>query len=121
MVYQGRCAAGHTELVPAYVIIDLDVHEAESYRQSGYSDAVRALVDEHGGRYLAAGGTHVVLEGDWHPTRLGIIEFPTMEALRAFTDSDAYRPWRELRQTMVHSTVVAVDGVADDLTQAGRS
>ena len=94
----------------AFLIIDLDVRESEAYRASGYGEAVRKLVADHGGRYLAAGGAHVVLEGDWEPTRLGIIEFPSMEALRAFSDSEAYRPWKELRQTLVHSTVVAVEG-----------
>ena len=95
----------------AYLIIDLDVHEAEEYRASGYGQAVSALVERHGGRYLAAGGPHTVLEGDWEPTRLGIIEFPSMEALRAFSDSEAYEPWKSIRQRLVHSTVVTLEGV----------
>lgn len=100
--------------MPAYLIIDLEVHDPSAYRDSGYGAAVSGLIAARGGRYLAAGGTHVVLEGDWRPNRLGIVEFPTMQALRDFTDSEEYRPWRELRQTMVDSTVVAVEGVDAD-------
>lgn len=94
----------------AYLIIDLDVLDSEAYRDSGYGEAVRSIVAEYGGRYLSAGGEHVVIEGDWRPTRLGIIEFPSMTALMGFSDSEAYQPWKELRQKLVRSNVVAVRG-----------
>ncbi len=95
----------------AYLIIDLDVHEAEEYRASGYGDAVADLVAQHGGRYLAAGGTHEVLEGDWEPTRLGLIEFPSMADLMAFRQSPDYQPWLQVRHQNANSSIVALEGV----------
>ena len=40
-----------------------------------------------------------------------IIEFPSMERLRAWYDSEAYAPWREVRKGLADSRLVAVDGL----------
>ena len=37
----------------------------------------------YGGRYLARGGSVETLEGSWLPSRLVILEFPTVELGRA--------------------------------------
>ena len=36
--------------------------------------------------------------GDWKPKYLTILEFPSKQRLLEWYDSDAYRPWRELRE-----------------------
>lgn len=95
----------------AYLLADVAPHDMDAYRASGYLEAVVRLAADYGGRYLARGGDMQLLEGDWEPRRMVIIEFPSMADLRAWYDSDAYAPWREVRQGLADSRLVAVDGL----------
>ena len=51
-----------------------------------------------------------MLEGDWSPLRLVVIEFPDMDAARAWHESDAYAPLIELRQSASATNIVLVEG-----------
>ncbi len=55
-------------------------------------------------------GTNV-LEGDWTPTRLVVLEFPDMASLRAWYDSPEYAPLKVLRQAAAESRLIAVEGL----------
>jgi uncharacterized protein (DUF1330 family) len=95
--------------MPAYVIAAVtdawDQEKLLRYRE-GNTDVVAA----HGGRFVARGGEQELLEGDWDPKRLVIIEFPDMDAARAWYHSDGYAPLRELRRSASTTSIVAVDG-----------
>jgi len=54
--------------MPAYVIVETDISDPERYEQ--YKAASPGAIAAGGGRFLVRGGEHVVLEGDWEPTRL---------------------------------------------------
>jgi uncharacterized protein (DUF1330 family) len=75
-----------------------------------YRERNTGVVAEHGGRFVARGGTQEVLEGEWNPLRLVIIEFPDMEAARGWYESDAYATLRELRQGASTTDIVVVEG-----------
>jgi uncharacterized protein (DUF1330 family) len=96
--------------VPAYVIANVDVRDPEAYEE--YRDLVPATIAEHGGRYLARGGETEVVEGDWEPKRLVIVEFPSLEAARGWVDSETYGPVRAIRHRTADTQLVIVDGVA---------
>ena len=96
--------------MPAYLFADVEVTDAAGYEQ--YRQRVSATIEAFGGRYLVRGGAMEVLEGDWTPKRLVILEFPDMARLRAWYHSPEYRPLVELRQRTATSTLVAVEGVA---------
>lgn len=97
--------------MPAYCIVDV-----RSVRHAGkleeYKGRVAETIEAHGGRYLAAGGQAEVVEGDWEPTFPVLIEFPSLEALRLWYDSGAYRPLKALRQEAADCDMVFVDGLA---------
>jgi len=97
--------------MPAYLIAVVEVHDAERYRE--YIERVPALIEKHGGRYLVRGGRMEVLEGDWSPPRIAIIEFPSRDAAHAFFADPDYEPYRRLRQAVTTSDLVLVDGVTD--------
>ena len=96
--------------MPAYLFANVAVTDAMGYDQ--YRQRVSATMEAFGGRYLVRGGATEVLEGDWTPKRLVILEFPDMTQLKAWYHSPAYRPLIELRQRTATSTLVAVEGVA---------
>ena len=64
-----------------------------------YAANVHRLVERHGGRYLARSGNVTTLEGaDKDATLIGILEFPSEQALRAFVSDPEYAPYGKARQ-----------------------
>ena len=74
----------------AYFIVDVDVKNPQAYET--YKQGAAASIAQYGGRYLVRGGKHEVLEGDWQPTRLVVLEFPTVAAARRWYASAASLP-----------------------------
>ena len=96
--------------MPAYLVANVEVTDPAGYEQ--YKQRVTATIEAFGGRYLVRGGATEVLEGDWMPKRLVILEFADMARLKAWYQSPEYKPLIELRQKTTTSTLVAVEGVA---------
>jgi uncharacterized protein (DUF1330 family) len=95
--------------MPAYVIIETDVSGPERYEQ--YKAASPGAVAAGGGRFLVRGGELVVLEGDWQPPRLVILEFEDLAAAKRWYESEAYQEAKKLREGAAHLRMVAVQGV----------
>jgi uncharacterized protein (DUF1330 family) len=95
--------------MPAYVVVDIDVPDPAQL--AAYREAAPAAVEAAGGRYIARGGALTVLEGDWDPDRVTIVEFPDVEAAKAFYDSELYRAARELRKDAPPFKMVVVEGL----------
>lgn len=93
--------------VPALLIADVDVKDAAAY--AAYRTANPAIVEKFGGRYLCVGGDVNVMEGDWHPRRTIIIEFPDMAAVKAFYESAEYTELRKIRWKSADSRIVAFE------------
>lgn len=92
----------------AYVIADVDVHDAAQYDE--YRKQVKATIDQYGGRFLVRGGAHEILEGEGVVHRAVVLEFPSMEALRRWYRSPEYAPLIALRQKASKGFLFAVDG-----------
>ncbi len=81
----------------------------------GYLGPVAALVAKHGGKYIARTGSHERLEGEGGDAALRvIIEWPTMEAGRAFMNDPDYAPHLKARTDGSISHHVLIEG-KDDL------
>jgi uncharacterized protein (DUF1330 family) len=96
-------------LMPAYVIAETNVHDQEQYAR--YKAAAPDTIAVYGGRYVARGGELNVLEGDWSPTRLVILEFDDLEAARRWYRSPEYQAVKRLRDGAATMRLVAVEGV----------
>lgn len=94
--------------MPAYVIVETDITDPERYAR--YMAATPAAIEAAGGRFLARGGEIAVLEGDWQPSRLVVIEFEDLAAAKRFYESEAYRAAKELRVGAARMRMVAVQG-----------
>jgi uncharacterized protein (DUF1330 family) len=92
----------------AYVVIDLDIADAEGFQQ--YVDGVTPLIEKSGARNLIIDAEPLVLEGGWSPRTLVIHEFESKQAVEEFWNSPEYEPFKQLRRR--YSTVQVVVGEA---------
>jgi len=78
-----------------------------------YGAATKALIERHGGRYLAQGGDATLLEGDVPlPAALVVIEFPDMNSAMAWHDDPDYQPLKALRQANAEVELSLVEGLS---------
>ena len=93
----------------AYVIVETDITDPERYAQ--YQAASPGAVAAGGGRFVVRGGELAVLEGDWRPSRLVVLEFEDLAAAKRCFASEVYQEARKLREGAAHLRMVAVQGV----------
>lgn len=93
----------------AYAIVNNEIKDEATY--SEFREKVAAVVEAAGGRYLVRGGANEVIEGDWVPDRLVVIEFADAAAARAFFDSADFAALKEIRARSADANVVIVEGV----------
>lgn len=80
-----------------------------------YLPTANKVIARHGGRYLARTQTHEVLEGENREVGLRIvIEWPSMDAARAFESDPEYAPHLEARLAHSRSHHALIAG-KDDL------
>jgi uncharacterized protein (DUF1330 family) len=96
--------------VPAYIVVETDIHDPEQYEL--YKQASPGAVAAGQGRFIARGGELSVLEGDWRPKRLVLLEFPDLDAAKRFYTSPEYQEAKRLREGAADLNMVAVEGVA---------
>jgi uncharacterized protein (DUF1330 family) len=94
--------------MPAYLIVETDITDPVQYEQ--YKTAAAAAVGAAGGRYIVRGGELAVVEGDWNPARLVVLEFESLEAVKRFYDSPDYQAAIQLREGAATMKMVAVEG-----------
>jgi len=95
--------------MPAYVLANVTVKEPVRYEE--YRRLVTPTLVRYGGRFIVRGGAVDVLEGDWRPGRLVIIEFPSADQARAWYNSPEYSEARLIRQATSEGTLLIVEGV----------
>lgn len=95
--------------MPAYVIAHIDVKDPVRYED--YKKMSPVSIEQFGGRFLARAGHTERLEGTWEPKRLVLLEFPSVEAARAWWASDEYAPAKALRQATSSGDMVVIAGV----------
>jgi uncharacterized protein (DUF1330 family) len=94
----------------AYLIANIQVKDPAKFAE--YRDKVAPLIAAFGGRYLVRGGAVTPVEGNPGLQRVVVLEFASMEALRAFYDSPDYAPLIALRGAAAVSDVALVEGYA---------
>jgi len=93
----------------AYVVVNVDVRDPVRYER--YKQLSQASLPPYGGRFLVRGGPVEVLEGDWTPKRLVILEFPSVERAKAWWASTEYAEGKALRQATARTDMVLTEGL----------
>ena len=82
----------------AYMVALTDTYDPGWIEE--YLAAVPAIFARYGGEYIANGGAPELLEGIMDvPDTVTVSRFPSLEAIRAFMQSEEYRPYAELRKS----------------------
>jgi uncharacterized protein (DUF1330 family) len=92
----------------AYVLVNVKV--TDPVRYAAYRQLAQDAIAHHGGKYLARGGETAVLEGNWSPDRIVLLEFPTLDAARAFYHSPEYGAAKAARAGAAEMSMIAVAG-----------
>lgn len=93
----------------AYVIVEIEVQDPAGYEE--YKESAGATVLGHGGKYIVRGGKTEVLEGDWRPKRIVMLEFESMERAKEWLHCEEYREPRKMRHATAKTNMVLVEGV----------
>ncbi|MGP1678500.1 MAG: DUF1330 domain-containing protein [Burkholderiales bacterium] len=93
----------------AYLVVDIDVTDPAQFEE--YKKLAPAAIAKYGGRYMIRGGAYEVLEGEWKPQRLTIVEFESMEKANAFYASPEYQVAIKARAGAANFKALLVQGI----------
>jgi uncharacterized protein (DUF1330 family) len=93
----------------AYIIVDLEVTEPIEYEE--YKKRAAATVEQYGGKYIVRGGKCETLEGGWHPQRIVVLQFESMERAKEWLNCAEYAEPRKMRHRTAKTRMIVVDGV----------
>jgi uncharacterized protein (DUF1330 family) len=93
----------------AYVIVEIDVTDPVGYEE--YKKQAGASVAQHGGKYIVRGGKTEVLEGDWKPKRIVVLQFESMQRAKEWLNCEEYREPRKMRHRTAKTNMILVEGL----------
>ena len=95
-----------------YALAELDITDPSWI--AAYVEETTALVERHGGRYLARTSNFERVEGERPTPQIYLlIEWPSREAAIAFYESEEYRPHRESRRAGSSGEFLLIAGEDD--------
>ena len=75
-----------------------------------YVADIPRYIEKHRGKYLVEGVKPEVIEGDWQPETLVMLEFPSKAHASAFLDDPEVQPLFEIRHTSTISKLILAEG-----------
>ena len=98
--------------MPAYVVVRVEVTDWDKYNE--YLKVGPGTLMQYGGRFIARGGDIVTLEGPEETRRMVILEFPSLDAAKAWYNSEEYQDAKKLRVGASIGSLVAIEGIEAD-------
>ena len=95
--------------MPAYYIGEHIVSDFALF--DAYLAKVVPMIERFGGRYLTKAGSHEVLEGDWKPNRVVIIEFPDMASIKKLVPDTGISATIALRRSAATDVMIMLEGL----------
>lgn len=103
--------------MPGYLIFEIEITDADAWED--YRRIAGPVMAASGGRFLVNSSDPVPLEGGWRPKTVSVVEFPSVEAARAFYNSDSYQQTIPLRQRASNGKGILVDGFVPGMQGPG--
>jgi uncharacterized protein (DUF1330 family) len=101
---------------PYYVVVDVAIRGVDRYLT--YMAQVAPVIEAAGGRYRARGGAFTTYEGDWRPSRIVLLEFPSRTAWESFYYGEEYEAIKPLRDEVSTAQMIGVEGLAPGASAA---
>ena len=92
----------------AYIIVEIEITDPVGYEE--YKKLAGPTVEQYGGKYIVRGGPTEVLEGDWKPKRIVVLEFESMQRAKDWLNSEEYREPRKMRHRTARANMILVQG-----------
>ena len=83
---------------PVFYVSEIDVHDVDAYLKE-YAPKARAIIQSHGGKFLATSNNPHAIEGAPPKSRVVIQQWDSMEKIQAWRNSAEFN---ELRKTSGH-------------------
>lgn len=91
-----------------YLILDFQISDLTSFME--YVEQIPTYIQKHGGRYVVEGLKPEVIEGDWAPETLVILEFPSDKNAREFLADPLVQPIFSIRHKSTTGNLILVQG-----------
>jgi uncharacterized protein (DUF1330 family) len=96
---------------PAFVVAEVDVKDRPGFEENFLKGATKDIAD-HGGKYLAGGYNKTMsLVGNEPANRVIILQFPNMDAVKAWQDEGAMDMENTVGSKYAKFRIYAVEGV----------
>ena len=76
-----------------------------------FRERAAATIAKYGGKYLVRGGAAEVLEGDWVPDHIVVVEFASVTQAKAWFTSPEFAEAKKIRVKCAKADVIIVEGV----------
>ena len=93
----------------AYMLVDNRVLNQEDFNE--YIEKIPQVVASYGGQFLVRGGAIQVVEGDYTPERIVVVEFDSLEQANTYASSPEYLELSVIRNRSTRTSTIIVDGV----------
>ena len=95
--------------MPAYIIVEIEILDPVGYED--YKKLAAASVEKYGGKYIVRGGETQVLEGNWQPKRIVVLEFESAQRAKEWLNCEEYREPRKTRHRTARTNMILVEGM----------
>ena len=92
----------------AYLILDLAIKDGMAFME--YVKQIPDYIKKHDGKYIVEGVVPEVVEGEWSPERMVVLEFSSKENARSFLSDPEVQPLFAIRRSATKSNLLLVDG-----------
>ncbi len=96
-------------MAAGYALIDVEVTDQTVFAE--FRERAPAVVQAHGGTFLVRGGKTEVVQGDWTPHRVILVEFDSVERAKAWWSSPAHTELQAMLDRCSNTTATIVEGV----------
>ena len=92
----------------AYLVLDFEITNLPAFME--YVEKIPAFIRRHKGRYLVEGVRPEVVEGEWQPETLVVLEFETRANADDFLSDPEVKELFAIRHKNTKSNLVLVNG-----------
>jgi uncharacterized protein (DUF1330 family) len=94
---------------PVYQVTEIEILDQQAYVKD-YVPKAQAAIKAAGGKFLAAGGKTTAIEGEPPKSRVVIQQWDSVEQIKAYRDSAAFKDLLPLRNKLAKFRTYAVEG-----------